>query len=196
MVAEKIEKKAFTLEEYLKLERKADFKSEYVDGEIVRMAGGSPNHTLISSNVLRAVGNALEEKGSNCRALGSDLKVYFEKFNRAAYPDFMVVCSDYEFHNDRKDIITNPLLVVEVLSKSTENYDRGKKFQQYRSLPSLREYVLIDQKEPKVEAWYKVEENLWKISNAIKLEDSIPLYSIDCEIPLKNIYRLLENFNQ
>lgn len=196
MIPGKIEKKKFTFEENLKLEEKADFKSEFVDGEIVSMAGDFPRHGQISNNMVTALNNALRKKNSTCIVQGSDLKVYFEKFNRASYPDVMVICGDYEIHKNRKDIITNPILVIEVLSKSTENYDRGKKFQLYRSLPSLKEYVLIDQREPKVEAWYKMEENVWKISNAIKIEDSIPLFSIDCEIALSDIYYLIENFNQ
>lgn len=195
-VAVKTGKKNITFEEYLDLEEKAESKNEYLNGEIVAMSGGTPNHSMISMNVGTAINNALRKNNKRCQVFDSNLKVYFEKVNVGAYPDVLVICQELEYHKDRKDVITNPLLIIEVLSNSTEDYDRGKKFQHYRSLPSFKEYVLIAQYEPKVESWYKMEENVWRISNAIKLEASIPLYSIECEISLEDIYYLIENFEE
>lgn len=182
----------FTFEEYLVKEAAAEYKSEYHGGKIVAMAGGSFDHNTIGQNAGTAISNQLKAKKKKCRVANSDQKIFIESYDKGIYPDVSVICDKPNFHNNRKDVITNPILVVEVLSPSTENYDRGKKFTQYRSLPSFKEYVLITQGEAKVESWYKQEENVWRISNAKGLDSTIQLYSLGIEITLADIYYLID----
>ncbi len=192
----KYKENSYTFEEYLVLEEKAPYKSEFQKGKIVAMSGGTFDHNTIAQNTGTAISNALKKKNKKCRVANSDQKVYIQDYDKAVYPDVSVYCDKPNFYNDRKDVLTNPLLIVEVLSSSTENYDRGKKFTQYRSLPSFKEYVLISQSQAKVETWYKQEENVWRISNAEGLETSIHVYSLDITIPLTDLYYLVDSFNE
>jgi len=196
MAHAKQEEQYYTFEEYLAMEEKAEFKSEYEKGKITAMAGGTPNHSFISQNTGTAIANELRKKDKKCRVSNSEIKIRIEEFDKGVYPDVSVICEAMSFYNNRKDIITNPLLVVEVLSNSTKDYDKGSKFTQYRSLPSFREYVLIDQYEAKVESWYKVEENIWRISNARGLDASIKLFSLDIEIKLSDIFYLIDGLEE
>lgn len=193
MVYAKKEEQYYTFEEYLAMEETAEFKSEYEKGKITAMAGGTPNHSFISQNAGTAIANELRKKNKKCSVSNSELKIRIEEFDKGVYPDVLVICEKPIFYKDRKDIITNPLLVIEVLSNSTKDYDKGSKFTQYRSLPSFKEYLLIDQYEAKVESWYKVEENIWRISNARGLDAVIQLFSLDIEIKLSDIYYLIED---
>lgn len=192
MISAKNQEKHYTFEEYLAMEEKAEFKSEYEKGKIYAMAGGTLDHSTISQNTGTAISNELREKGKRCRVNNSEIKIRIEEYDKGVYPDVSVICEPATFHNNRKDVITNPLLVVEVLSNSTRDYDKGSKFTQYRSLPSFREYLLIDQYEAKAESWYKVEENVWRISNARGLDAVIPLFVLDIEIKLSDIYYMIE----
>ena len=189
----KTAEKIYTPEEYLALEEKAEGRSEYYDGIIWGMSGGSLNHSTIAANVTTAIHNDLKAKAKKCRVMNSDLKVKIEKYNCFYYPDVMVICGEVEFADERTDIIKNPILIIEVLSPSTADFDRGTKFNRYRSLSSLKEYVLIAQDKPKVESWYREEKNLWRISNSIGLEAKVHLYSIGCEIALTDIYYLIND---
>jgi len=184
--------KKYTFEEYLVLEERTPYKSEFQKGKIVSMSGGSFDHNTIAQNTGTALSNELKRKTKKCRVANSDQKVYIADYDKAVYPDVSVYCDKPNFYKDRKDVLTNPLLIVEVLSKSTEDYDRGKKFTQYRSLPSFKEYVLISQKQAKVETWYKQEENVWRISNAEGLDASIHLFSLDLDIQLSDIFYLID----
>jgi len=186
------QEQTFTFEEYLVKEEAAEYKSEYHAGKIVAMAGGSFDHNTIGQNAGNAISNQLKAKKKKCRVANSDQKVFIESYEQGIYPDVSVFCEKPKFHKNRKDILTNPILVVEVLSPSTEDYDRGKKFTQYRSLSSFKEYVLITQDEAKIESWYKQEENVWRISNAKGLDSSIYLYSLDIEVKLSDIYYLVD----
>ncbi len=192
---EKIEDKKYTLEEYLALEELAEYKSEFWDGTIVAMAGGKPNHNKIANSVGRVVENELDKKNKNCSTFNSDQKVYIPKFNHGVYPDCMVICGDEELHEKSTAMVTNPSLIFEVLSKSTKDYDKSEKFEGYRSLPSFREYVIVWQTIPKIQSWYKEAEDLWRISSAFGLDKTIHLYSIDCTIALKDIYRRVSNLS-
>ena len=183
-----------TFDEYLVRESEAEYKSEYHDGKVVAMAGGTSRHSAIAHNTGTAISNALRHKNKRCVVYNSDLKIRIESVNKGVYPDTSVICDKPEYYNNRKDIYINPLLIVEVLSKSTRNYDKGDKFTYYRTLPSFKEYVLIYQDEPKVEAWYKVEENVWRISNFKGLDKKLTLFSLDCEILLADIYYLQDDF--
>lgn len=183
-----------TFEEYLVRESESEYRSEYHDGKIIAMAGGTSRHSAIAQNARTAISNALRAKNKKCIVYDSDFKVRIESMKKGVYPDASVICDKPEYYNNRQDICTNPLLIVEVLSKSTRNYDKGDKFTFYRTLPSFKEYVLIYQDEPKVEAWYKIEENIWRISNFKGLDPKLTLFSLDCEIQLGDIYYLQEDF--
>lgn len=185
--------KQYTLNEYWALEDKSEEKSEFYNGTIWAMAGGSARHAAICSNTHYALQDALRRGDSKCRAYSSDLKVKIDKFNCVYYPDAMVICGDAAYEKNRTDTVKNPILIIEVLSPSTADFDRGTKFNRYRSLDSLQEYVLISQDKPKVEVWYREEKNLWRISNAIGLEAKVFLHSIDCEISLADIYYLIDD---
>lgn len=189
----KNEDKLYTIEEYLALEDKAEHKSEYYNGVVWAMAGGSANHSAISSNANYALQNALRSANSKCRVFSSDLKIKIEKSNSVFYPDGMVICGKTEYGENRTDMVKNPILIIEVLSPSTENFDRGKKFQKYRTIPSFKEYVLISQKQAKVEVWYKEDADLWRISHAYGLEGVVTLRSIDCEVSLGDIYYMIDD---
>ncbi len=184
--------KKISFPEYLELEEKSEGKHEYHDGFVRAMAGGTPNHSTISGNIYASLANALRNKEGKCRPFNSDLKIYIESVNRGVYPDAMMVCGELDYYLNRKDIITNPKLVIEVLSTSTAAFDRGDKFRFYKSLPSFREYILIHQDQPFVEGYYWEDRELWRISHAIGLEENIQIHSIDAEISLKDIYAFIE----
>jgi len=189
----KNEDKVYTIEEYLALEDKAEHKSEYYNGIVWAMSGGSLNHSVIANNTTGTIRSDLKEKRKNCRVTNSDMKVKVEKSNSIFYPDGMVICGKPEYGENRTDMVKNPILIIEVLSPSTENFDRGKKFQKYRTIPSFKEYVLISQKQAKVEVWYKEEVDLWRISHAYGLEGVVEFRSIDCEIFLADIYYMIDD---
>lgn len=197
---EKLEDRKYTLEEYLALEEVALEKSEFWDGIIVprnepieAMAGGFPNHNKIGANIITSINIAIRKKNKNCSTYSSDQKIFIPKFNRGVYPDCMVICGEEELHEASDAVITNPSLIVEVLSKSTKDYDKSEKFEGYRSLPSFKEYLLVWQTIPKVQSWYKEAEDLWRISSAFGLDKTIHLYSIDCTISLEDIYQRIKN---
>ena len=133
-------RKKYTPEEYLALEEKAEFRSEYENGGIVAMAGGSLNHARIISSIDRLFGNKLK---SGCESVTTGVKVRVESYRKFYYPDVMVICGAPDFYQKRNDTITNPVLIVEVLSDSTEAKDRGKKFAAYQTLETLQEYILV-----------------------------------------------------
>ena len=190
----KPEEEIITFDQYLLMEEEAEYKSEYHEGKILKMSGGTARHSGIAQNTGTAISNELRKNNKKCRVYNSDLKVRIELRNRGVYPDLSVVCNQLEYYKNRKDIYLNPLLIVEVLSKSTKNYDSGEKFRLYRTLPSFKEYLLIYQDQPKIEAWHKMEENVWQITNVAGLDQTLPLYSLDCEILLSDIYYLYEDF--
>lgn len=179
----------YTFEKYLQFEREALERHEYHDGEILQMSGGTENHSLISGRVITSLNNALDKTDKNCRIANSDLKVFIESVNHGVYPDVMMYYGAADYCKEDNTVITNPLLVVEVLSKSTKSYDKGLKFEKYRTLGSFREYMLVWQTLPKVQTWYKMEENVWRISSAFGLDKSIYLFTLEQSIELKDIYR-------
>jgi Uma2 family endonuclease len=191
--AEKLveDKKRYTLLEYLNLEPTLEGKFEFHNGEIVAMAGGTLNRSMIGGNLVSVLKQML--RGSGCLTFNSDLKVFIEKYNHGVFPDTMVICDEPEMFENRNDIVLNPSLVIEVLSKSTESYDRGEKFLRYRSLPSFKEYVLISSDKHLVESFYKESSNYWQMRTAIGLEAEIELFSINKTIALKDIYENVTN---
>lgn len=183
--------KAHTLsvEEYIQHEIETGQKYEYHDGMIYALAGGSLEHVLLIGNIYSELRNGLKEKRSNCKPITNDAKLYIEKENKYVYPDSMVVCGEIKKSDETKDALTNPILIVEVLSKSTSEYDRGDKFYFYRQIPSLREYILIDQSRYVVEVFLKKEKNdLWRISRYNSLDQMINIQSLDIEISMKELY--------
>jgi Uma2 family endonuclease len=174
-------------EEYLALERQAEYKSEYVDGVMYAMEGGSERHNLITANLIISIGVQLRERP--CRVYPSDLKVRVPNSKRFFYPDVSVVCGETKFADDERDVILNPVLIAEVLSESTAAYDRGKKFLSYQQIDSLQEYLLVSQDEILIEHYVRQETDAWIYTKAIGLEERITLPSIECDVALRDIYR-------
>jgi len=172
--------------EYLEMERLSDVKHEYLAGEIFAHAGASAAHNTISSNIIAELRNQLRNK--SCWIFGSDMKVKIEKANKYSYPDVSVVCGERTFLDDRKDVLLNPQLIIEILSDSTEAYDRGKKFKQYRMLDSLKDYVLVSQSEMKIEVFFKDERGKWILSETDDQNQSIFLESIACSLSIADVY--------
>ncbi len=178
----------YSIEEYLRFEESSELKHEYKRGKILAMSGGTLNHSLIGTNTARTIGNALEAANKNCIVFNSDAKVFVEKAASFVYPDAMVVCGDIENHEIDRESVTNPVLIVEVLSKSTAGYDRGSKFRKYCSLPSFKEYVLIAQDEPVVEVLFR-DKDFWRMTTVIGLDKSVTFDSLGITIELKEIYK-------
>ncbi|MBE0544443.1 MAG: Uma2 family endonuclease [Verrucomicrobia bacterium] len=172
--------------EYLAIERAAEFKSEFFDGEMFAMAGGSPMHSLIATNLAREVGNRL--KGRPCVPFNSDLRLKIMATGLHTYPDLSVVCGPLEFADQEEDTIINPTLLAEVLSDSTEGYDRGKKFEHYRQIPTLREYLLVSQKEPRIEQFVRGDDGEWRLREAAGMEAEIQLPSLQITLPLAEVF--------
>lgn len=173
----------YTREEYLAIERAAETKSEYIDGRIVAMAGATERHIVIAGNVFAEL--RARFRGGPCRAYANEMRVRIERGNRYAYPDVSAVCGERRFEDGVLDTLLNPTLVVEVLSDSTEAYDRGDKFAGYRALESLREYVLVAQN--RVER-YQRQGDVWVYSALDDLSQTLELDSVGCAIPLTEIY--------
>jgi len=185
-----VKKEYFTIEDYLATEEKAGYKSEYYNGEIIAMSGGSRNHSVICVNMNWRLGESLAEK--ECVVFDSNMKLRIAETDSFVYPDVMVVCGDIQFYQERTDILINPVLIIEVLSPSTRLFDRVEKFEYYRSISSVKEYLLISQDKPMVESYYKQDEKKWLYSVVKGVEESIYLQSIDCKLDLKDIYHKTE----
>lgn len=181
----------FTLEEFLDREVESPYRHEYKQGRIEMMAGGTHNHSLIQANASGELRNVLEDR--NCRVHGEALMVYIAAANATTYPDAMVICGPPVYADSRrKNIVTNPIVIVEVISRSTEKYDRGDKFLKYQLLPSLQEYVLIAQEEPLVELYRRVDGGDWTKTEYRGLEVSIKLESLAVEIPAGKLFAKVE----
>ena len=175
-----------TPEEYLALERKAELKSEYMDGVVYAFAGGSKRHNLIVANIIITLGGQL--KGRPCKVYPSDLKVRVPNSKRFFYPDVSVVCGDDELADDQQDVILNHTLIDEVSSESTAAFDRGKKFLSYQQIGSLQEYLLVSQDEILVEGYSRQGSDSWLYTKISGLEGSLTLPSIGCELALTDVY--------
>ena len=179
-------KQLISVEEYLAMERESEEKHEYLDGEIYAMGGASVNHTLIVTNVVIDLGTQLRSR--DCTVHSSDLRVKVSSTGLYTYPDVVVVCGEPQFDDQMKDTLTNPTLIVEVLSETTKSYDRGDKFAHYRSLPSFMEYVLIAQDTPHVEHFLRQPNKSWTLYEKDSIEDTIELASIGCTLSLADVY--------
>ena len=174
-----------TPEEYLATERQNEYKSEYIDGEMVAMTGTTREHNLITINLGREV--SLQLKGRPCEAYTNEMRVRIPK-RGYVYPDMIIVCGEPRFEDSHLDTLLNPNVLVEVLSESTERYDRGKKFSFYQTIKSLAEYVLIAQDEYKVEQYARQPDGRWLLSSYRSLEDVVELASVQCTLALREVY--------
>jgi Uma2 family endonuclease len=172
--------------EYLAIERQAQTKSEFYDGEMFSMAGAKRNHNLIAGNIYREISEQLR-KGS-CEAYVGDMRVKVAKTGLYTYPDIVVACGEPKFLDDEDDTLLNPTVLMEVLSESTANYVRTLKSRFYRTLPSLKQYVIVDQNTPLIEVYTRLPDSEWNFKEAIKLSQTIPLKSINCKLSLAAVY--------
>ena len=173
-------------QEYLRRERASEFKNEFLDGEIFAMSGGTPRHSLIKTNVTGELRNVLRDHP--CTAYDSDLRVKVEATGLYAYPDASVICGPLEYDDERSDTVLNPTLLVEVLSPSTEAFDRGKKLNHYRRIESLQEYLLISQDEPRIQRYLRNADNTWTLTDAADLAESLHLPSLGIDLSLSEVY--------
>jgi len=179
-------KRFLTPEEYLEIEAKAECRSEYYAGEMFAMAGGSPQHSLIKVQTVRILENQLE--GRPCLAYDSGMRIRVTATGLYTYADAVVVCGPSEFEGKQDQLLLNPTLIVEVLSPSTEAYDRGLKFEHYRNIPSFTQYVLISSERVHADVFTRGDAGLWILSSASKPDDMLRLTSVDCTIRLADLY--------
>lgn len=179
-------KKIYTPEEYLKMEERSEIRHEFVNGEIYAMAGTTTKHNEIAGNIYLA----LRQRSANkpCRSFITDVRVQIKKANAYAYPDVMLVCGKVEYEAERQDVVTNPIVIFEVLSDSTREYDHTRKFQMYRKLASLQEYVMVEQDHVSVECFRRIESGLWVFEGYESLRETLRLKSVELGIPLATIY--------
>jgi Uma2 family endonuclease len=172
--------------EYLAIERQAEYKNEYFDGEIFAMTGASREHNLIAANLIGELRQKL--RGKPCEVYPSDMRVRVPGSRLYTYPDVVVVCGEPEFEDDYLDTLLNPTLIIEVLSESTESYDRGKKSGYYRTIASLAEYLLVTQDEYRIEQYTRQTDGRWMLADIRSLESSVSLASVPCTLALSEIY--------
>lgn len=180
----------YTADEYLILERESEIRHEYLDGEIFEMAGANKRHNRISINMIHLIVSQIRDR--NCIAYGSDMRIRIPATHTYTYPDVVALCGPEEFEDETEDNLLNPSLIVEVLSKSTEAYDRGTKFESYQTIESLREYVVITQEPFRVEQFVRKDVSTWTYFEFRSADDVVRLHSIDCELSLRDIYHKVE----
>ncbi|MEA5470471.1 Uma2 family endonuclease [Spirulina sp. 06S082] len=181
-----IKTRYYTPEEYLALEEQAEFKNEYRDGEIVPMTGGTTNHNELAGNFYAYLKFFLKKKPY--RVYMGDVKLWIPSYRQFTYPDIMVIQGKPIYTDKSKTTVMNPMLIVEVLSKSTQNYDRGDKFEYYRSIPEMKEYILIDQKRFYAMQYVKNDADQWVLSEYTGEESAIALNSLEFEITFSDLY--------
>ncbi|AFZ47405.1 protein of unknown function DUF820 [Cyanobacterium stanieri PCC 7202] len=185
MVAQ-LTKQQYTIDEYLELESQAEVRHEYIDGEILEMAGGTTNHNLVTGNIYIALRLAL--KGKNYPVFIENVRLWIAQENIFTYPDVMVIAQNPEYHGENKTTVTNPIIIIEVLSNSTRDYDLGRKFEYYRSLDSLQEYILIDPEKPLVMSYHRNNTQQWSLNIFENINDKLTLNSVPVEVTLQEIY--------
>ncbi|MBC7919893.1 MAG: Uma2 family endonuclease [Ferruginibacter sp.] len=179
-------KPPLTEAEYLAVERKASYKSEFYRGEMFAMAGATRNHNALVSNLMGILNTRL--RGKPCSIFPSDLRLHIPLTGLYTYPDAQVVCGKEAFVDNQFDTLTNPVIILEVLSESTEKYDRGEKFRLYRSIPSLREYVMVGSERVSIQRFALNEWGHWELTDASKPDETIRLKSVDCPLSLADVY--------
>jgi Uma2 family endonuclease len=176
-------------EKYLEIERKTETKSEYYNGEMFAMGGASRQHAMIALNIGGELRSLLRDRP--CSVYSTDLRVKIPS-GLHTYPDVLVVCGEHRFVDEHEDTLLNPTVIVEVLSPSTQAYDRGRKFEHYRSLESLKEYILVDQTLPHVEQYVRQPDNKWLLTVFNGMDKAVDLPSIVCRLPLAEVYHKVE----
>lgn len=180
-------KHLLTEAEYLALERAAlDVKSEFHDGEMFAMSGGTRWHSRIGTNLAREFGNKL--RNHRCQPFNAELRVKIEATGLYTYPDLSIVCGEDLYVDDEMDSLTNPTVLIEVLSESTEGYDRGRKFEHYRQIPSLKEYLLVSQNDPRIEQFLRQESNEWLLRETSGIAGTLTLPSLEIAVSLAEIF--------
>lgn len=180
----------FTPEQYLEIERAAEYKSEYFNGEIFAMAGAKEAHNLLVAHMVRELDQQL--RAQPCRVYPSDMRVRVSPTGLYTYPDVTAVCGEPRFVDDQRDTLLNPTLLVEVLSPSTEAYDRGRKFESYKSIESLREYLLVASDRIHADLYTRQENGRWLLTSADRLEDSLAIESVGAHLTLADLYEKVE----
>lgn len=187
------EKNVVSPETYFEMEKTADHKSEYYHGEVFAMTGASVRHNLIVTNTLANLHAQLQD--SDCWVFPSDMKIQVDEAAHYVYPDVSVVCGDVAFVEGRDDVVTNPIVIFEVLSESTKDYDRGSKFQAYRNIDSLRDYLVVDQFSVFVEHFTREAPNRWVLKEYRGLEETLSLPSVNARLGLNEIYHRIDPKN-
>jgi Uma2 family endonuclease len=175
-----------TPEEYLAIERTSQQKNEYFNGEIFAMGGASERHNLIVGNVFASL--HIQMKGKPCKVYSSDMRVKISATGLYTYPDVVGLCGEAIFDDEQQDTLLNPNIIIEVLSKSTEGYDRGEKFAHYRKIKSVKEYVLISQDKSRLEHYMRQRDNQWLMSEVTQWEEMVDLPSINCTLLVSDVY--------
>ena len=176
----------YTPQEYLRIERASQQRNEYFDGEIFAMGGASERHNLIVGNVFASL--HAQMRGRPCKVYSSDMRVKISETGLYTYPDVVALCGEVKFDDEQQDTLLNPQVIIEVLSKSTEGYDRGEKFAHYRRIESLSEYVLISQDKTRIEHYVRQPDNLWLMSELSQPHMKLDLPSIQCTLPIADVY--------
>ncbi len=185
-----VPKRKLTPAEYLAIEKKAEFKSEFFNGEMFAMAGASGRHVDVTANLTAELHTRL--KGGPCRVRGNDQRVLVDRTGLYTYPDLLIVCGRPEYTAEDSDTLTNPRVVVEVLSESTERYDRTTKFGHYQQIPSVQEYILVAQNEPRCERYVRLDTGEWAVASFVGLEAVLALASVPVHVPMSDIYAGVE----
>ncbi|MCP9751511.1 Uma2 family endonuclease [Ferruginibacter sp. HRS2-29] len=177
----------FSPEEYLAMEREATEKHEYYQGEIFVMTGASREHNEIFSNLFTEIGYKL--KGKGCKPYGADFRTHVQKNTLYTYPDMLIICGEPELTDNHFDTVTNPSVIIEILSKSTRDYDIGKKFMLYRDIPSLKEYIVVDSEKMFVQNNTKIADKSWQMTEYNEADESLIINTVQIGISLKDIYK-------
>jgi Uma2 family endonuclease len=175
-----------TLQQYFTLEESGDRKHEYYHGAIYAMTGASARHNLIVANLIGLLHGQL--RGSSCRIFPSDLRLKIQATGLYTYPDISVICGGIQFGDGRQDTVTNPTVLIEVLSPSTENYDRGKKFEHYRTIESLQEYIVVAQDRVHIEQHIRQDEHRWLLVDFFAVDQIVQIGAVDCTLPVALVY--------
>ncbi len=180
----------YSLTEYLEFEECSDAKHEYLAGQIYLMAGASPSHNQICFNLAGVFANRLES--GKCRGYSSDQKIWIEAVELSTYADITIVCGEPQFQQEHRTLLLNPRVIVEVLSPGTEAYDRGEKWSYYQHIPSLTDYVLVAQQRAQIELFSLEQDGSWRYARETNLLSEVMIASIDCRLPLAEVYRDVE----
>ena len=180
------QKKFYSIQEYLEMEKDSFEKHEYYKGEIFAMAGAGPRHNVISVNIITALANAL--KGKSCQPYGSDMRIHIPENSLFTYPDISIICGEIITSKENEETVTQPTVIIEILSPATKNYDRGEKFMLYRAIPALKEYILIDSESIHAEHFAINKEGLWQLKEHNNPEEKISIETVNIQLMMQDVY--------